>query len=151
VVAKHGGRTLKTLDGIGAQLIELPAQQALDVAARALQGEPGVRYAEPNFKLRATRMPSDSSYPAEWGLKNVGQTIGGTPGTPGADISAERAWDITTGSRSIVVGVVDSGIDPNHPDLAANLWSAPVGWDLLGCGVGTHGVDFSSYSAAGIY
>ena len=59
-----------------------------------------------------------------WGLNNTGQasTSGGNPGTPGQDIHAEGAWDITTGSKSVVVGIVDEGIDINHEDLHDNIW-----------------------------
>lgn len=64
---------------------------------------------------------SDPSFGDEWGLRNAGQY----GGTPGIDINAVSAWDITTGSRSVVVAVIDSGIDLTHPDLAANLWVNP--------------------------
>jgi subtilisin family serine protease len=58
-------------------------------------------------------------------------------GKPGADISAEAAWNVTTGSPNVIVGVVDTGIDYGHADLAANVWSNPGG--VGGCAAGTHG------------
>ncbi len=80
-----------------------------------------------------------------WGLQNTGQSIGGVFGTPGADSRAVPAWDITTGSTSNVVAVVDTGIDYTHPDLAANVWSAPTAFTVtiagqtITCGADTHG------------
>lgn len=68
-----------------------------------------------------TALPNDPSFAQEWNLQNWGQS----GGTAGIDINATRAWDITTGSRNVVVAVIDSGIDLTHPDLAANLWTNP--------------------------
>ena len=56
-----------------------------------------------------------------WGLHNTGQ-IGGTPD---ADIDAPEAWDTATGSADVVVSVIDTGVDYNHEDLAANMWTNP--------------------------
>jgi len=106
---------------------------------------PGVQYAEPNYVLRTTLTPNDTQFGELWGLNNTGQTISGQTGVPDADIDAVEAWDVSTGSSSIVVGVIDSGVDYNHPDLAANIWSAPsafsvtIGGQTINCPAGSHG------------
>ena len=142
VVAGVGGRTLRQLDSLGVRLVELPPGLSVAASVGAFGARRGVRYAEPNSIVRASRVPNDPLYgPYQWGLNNSGQSINGVNGTPGADISAQAAWEVTTGSQAVVVGVLDSGIDAAHPDLAGNLWSAPAGWSLMGCGAGTHGYD----------
>lgn len=90
-------------------------------AIAALRSQPDVLYAEPNYIRHKDSLPNDPRFPDMYGLKNIGQT----GGTPGADIDAEQAWEITTGSRAIVVGVIDEGIDINHPDLEDNIWTNP--------------------------
>jgi len=61
--------------------------------------------------------PNDEYFPNQWHLHNTGQS----GGTPGADINAPEAWEITTGDPNIVIAVIDSGVDSNHPDLVDNL------------------------------
>jgi|GEM_PF-1808488 len=90
----------------------------------SLNSNPFIEYAEPNYILRADVIPNDPSYGDQWALNNTGQN----GGTPDADIDAPEAWDITTGDTNIVVGVLDSGIDYNHPDLADNIWT---NWDEI--------------------
>jgi subtilisin family serine protease len=106
-------------------------------AIAALRGRAGVRYAEPDYFQTENAVPNDPSFGLQWGFRNTGQTVNGVAGTPGADEQAVPAWSVGTGSRSIVVAEVDSGVDYTHPDLAANVWSNPGG--INGCAAGTHG------------
>ena len=101
-------------------------------AVGAYGREPLVEYAEPNFLYRLSdTIPTDPKFPALWGLRNTGQAHGlsdgnGTKrGKPDADIDAPEAWDTGFGSPDVVVAVIDSGVDLDHPDLAANLWTNP--------------------------
>jgi len=96
-----------------------------------------VVFAEPDYVVHAISAPNDPGYGQLWAMKNTGQAILGYQGTGGADIGAEAAWNVTTGTSNVVVGVVDTGIDYNHPDLASNVWSNPGG--IGGCAAGTHG------------
>ena len=93
----------------------------------------GFKYLEPNFLLKAATLPNDSFFPNQDDLNNTGQ--GG--GTPDADIDAPEAWSLTTGSSDVVIGVIDSGIDYNHPDLAANIWTNP--FEIPGDGIDNDG------------
>src|SRR5262245_49919044 len=105
----------------------------------------GAEYAEPNYIRRATLTPNDTQFGQLWGMNNTGQTVSGQTGIADADIDAVEAWDVSTGSSSVVVGVIDTGVDYNHPDLAANIWSAPasftvtVGGQTITCPAGSHG------------
>src|SRR5262249_17047162 len=111
----------------------------VDALIRALSTHPNVLFVEPNYIIRAIGVPNDPGFPLLWGLQNTGQVVGGVPGTPGADIHAVAAWDVSTGSTSNVVGVVDTGIDYNHSDLAANVWSASTEFTV---NIGGGGIKF---------
>jgi subtilisin family serine protease len=91
--------------------------------------------------------PNDPYFSLQWGDSNRGQAIRAQDseevlgarvrGTPHADDRALAAWEVTTGSSSIVIGEADTGVEYGHPDLAANIWTNPGG--VGGCASGTHG------------
>ncbi len=103
---------------------------SVEQAARSLSNRPGVLFAEPNWKLSAAAIANDPSYTSGglWGMYGDDQpgAIGpsGTTNTFGSQ--AEKAWNAGfTGSRSVVVGIVDEGFQIDHPDLTANVWVNP--------------------------
>ncbi len=105
-------------------------------AVATLRQDPSVEYAEPNYILHADVTPNDPRYPELWGMNNTGQT----GGTPDADIDADTAWNVSTGSSSVLLAVIDTGVDYNHPDLAANMWTNPG--EIPGNGIDDDGNGF---------
>ena len=95
----------------------------MNSAVEGLEASNEVEYAEPNrlVKLGGLR-PNDPDFQWQWALLNWGYPIDGFVPTTGADIHAEEAWGITTGSPSVVVAVTDTGVDIDHPDLADNIY-----------------------------
>jgi subtilisin family serine protease len=101
----------------GEYLVRLEEGASVEEAVMQASADPMIEYAEPDYLLYADGIPNDSRFNEQWGLFNDGIF-----GKTGADINATRAWDITTGSGDVVVAVVDSGVDLQHPDLAPNAW-----------------------------
>jgi subtilisin family serine protease len=106
--------------GEGCALLVAPGVSADGMHAWAGR-TPAVVSIEPDVALASLAIPNDASFGALWGLTNSAQPRG----IGDSDINAPEAWEITTGSRNVVVAVIDSGIDYTHPDLAANVWTNP--------------------------
>lgn len=111
-----------------------------------LSSDPDIEYVEPNYVIRAlVKYPNDPFFTSLWALYNTGTNVVGGGGGAGFDIDARTAWSTTTGGRTSVVAILDTGIDYDHVDLKANMWSAPaaftvtIGGVTVTCAAGTHG------------
>jgi hypothetical protein len=103
----------------------------------AFQSLPGVAYVQPDYQVSATYVPDDTQFGSQNDL---------------GVIQATAAWDVATGTGTTIVAVIDTGVDYNHPDLAANIWTNPG--EVPGNGVDdnqdgyvddVHGFDFVNY------
>ncbi len=110
-------------------------------AIQLLKARHEIQYAEPDYlqELDAATLPNDTYIGIQWAAQNTGQTVNGSSGTPGADERTAAAWGISTGTNSVVVATLDTGIQYSHPDLLTNIWNSPGG--INGCPAGTHGYD----------
>ena len=102
--------------------------------SRDLASLPSVRWAQPNFirEMRHYFSPSNSLFGDQQTLNNTGQN----GAVPHADAHATSAWDLTTGANSIVVAIIDDGVDIDHPGL--RIFTNP---GETGGGKDTDGVD----------
>lgn len=117
--------------------LQLKANTSFSSAIQQLQQDPHVMYAEPNSDLalvpyqvrdsdfKVAYQPNDANYGLQWNMKSS---------------KIDQAWALTRSNKKIIVGVIDSGVDPNHPDLQPHLlpmediWSEMEGADLLSTG-----------------
>lgn len=110
------------------RLIYLPGASKKELASYKLYLEKSglVEYVDYDYKVQTMSLPcNDLLFFKQWGLQNRGQIIQLIPGTAGIDINAVPAWDITRGDPDVVVAVLDTGIDLQHPELASQAWVNP--------------------------
>ena len=159
----YGAQTMQLL---GKQsdfgLANLPKGQTVAQAISLYANDPNVASVQPNYIYHTMATPTpllDPQYNQLWAAKNTGQAITtgtyplGLPvlGTAGADMNLEAAWNVQTDCSSTIVAVVDSGVNYNSTDLAANMWNGGAafplhGWNFVGnnndpmdlAGHGTH-------------
>lgn len=127
--------------------LTLSSNSSVEQAIEKLQHLPFIEYAEPDYKVSTTT--NDSHYSLLWGLENIGQTIQGSVGTPNADIDADLAWGIYSNNGTVIVAVIDTGVNYLHPDLDNNIWvnaneipNNNIDDDNNGYIDDVHGVDF---------
>jgi len=102
-------------------LLKLSKNTDINKIVKKFNEDKNIEYAQPNFIYTIDSTPNDPYFDDLWGLHNTGQE----GGTTDADIDAPEAWDIFTGNFDVLIGVIDTGIQYNHPDLAANIWTNP--------------------------
>lgn len=98
--------------------IEFKSDKDISSVIKEYSSDPNIEYAEPDYQVTTQVDPNDPYYASSgswgqayadlWGIKKI---------------NSGAAWNTTTGSNSVVVAVIDTGIDYNHPDLAANVWT----------------------------
>ena len=104
------GSASKALSSSNLILIKAKEGLSLPELASQLTSDPAVAYAEPNYLVRRTELPNDPQFSDQWALEKI---------------QATQAWDLAKGSYDVKVGVIDTGIDYNHPDLQGNIWKNP--------------------------
>lgn len=105
---KHGGKKLKELKELRLHRVKLKEKTSVKDAVVDYKSDPDVEYAEPNYIVSTGAIPNDPMFGSLWGLSKI---------------QAHSAWDSTTGSQDVVVAVLDTGVDYNHPDLKNNIWT----------------------------
>jgi len=100
-------------------VVDVPIGWTVPQLLGAVKSNRHVLFAQPDYEVSINLTPDDPLLSSEWGLHNTGQ--GG--GLVDADIDGPEAWDTSTGSGSVIVAVIDTGIDYNHPDLIDNIWT----------------------------
>ena len=126
-ITELGGRIVSFYEPGNLYVVRTPG--AVPAFVDALRGRPGIRYAEPDHLVHALDVvPNDPRWSSQWDMLKIGMPA---------------AWERSTGSRDIVVGVIDTGVDYTHPDLAGQMWVNPgeSGVDALGRDRATNGVD----------
>ena len=113
-LAQYGGGQVAGINYVLKFAVVVPSKLSF-FTTYALQ-DPRVSYIEPDGLMYALFTPNDPSFSLQWGP---------------AAIHAPNAWDITLGSKSVVVAVVDTGVQYDHPDLSSNMWKNSDG--TYGC------------------
>jgi len=109
---RHGATVRRRLPDLAATLVDVP-EEASDSIMTSLRQTGLYQYVERDSYAHTGATPDDPSFPLQWHLPKI---------------QAPEAWAVTTGSASVVVAVIDSGVDTFHPDLAAKI---VPGWNFL--------------------
>jgi subtilisin family serine protease len=137
IIGQHGSWVIAEQRTPGYYTIAVPEGGGLFETIRQFAAVPEVAFAEPSEVSfnSALYIPDDPRFVELWGLHNTGQNVNGTAGAVDADIDAREAWDLERGHPDVIVAVIDTGADLDHPDLQPNI--LPRGtedWDFADAG-----------------
>lgn len=110
LLAKQGSEILNEWSEINWSLVSVPADKDTLTFINELKNIQGVILAEPNFTFEVTKTSPTEKYPLQWGFDNI---------------NAEAAWDITTGDSKVIVAIIDTGVQMDHPEFADKTFIAP--------------------------
>lgn len=132
VLTEYGMTYVSHLYASPVQLLQVPEGQELALM-KQLNADPRVDYAEPDYIYRAFGTPNDPQYSKQWAHTERMQSA--------------AAWDITTGSNTVTIAVIDTGIDETHPDLAGKI---VAGYDFVDDDATPHDLNGHGTHVAGI-
>lgn len=122
--ARVGATVVRHAPASPMTLVRFDPSVPLDDREAEYLADPSVELAEKNYLGQGGFTPNDTWYAEQWQHDNIGQF----GGTSGADIESEAGWDLVQGSSSVVVAVLDTGIDSDHPEFAGRI---VAGWDFV--------------------
>lgn len=130
ILARHGAVTAGEIEQINVKRIRVP-DHALEKVKAALEKNPHISFVEYNGIAEGAAEPNDERYPSQWHLPKI---------------SAPDGWDMCTGSDTTPIAIIDSGVDPTHPDLSDKLLG---GYNFLENNTDTHDVRGHGTAVAG--
>jgi thermitase len=121
--ASQGATVIAEISRLGVQILSVPPGE-VEAKIAAYRADSSVEYAEPDYMARLTYEPNDPYYNDghQWGPQKI---------------FAPQAWDLCTGDSTVVIAVVDWGVDLQHPDLATEMWTNPG--EIAGNGIDDDG------------
>jgi subtilisin family serine protease len=123
----HSSKSHSEIKRSGIHHLKLKKGETVQSAIDNYLADPDIEFAEPNYYRTVDAVPNDTHFSKQWALESTGGTLSIPGGTialvADADIDATDAWNIVTGASTVVVAVLDTGVDVGHADLAANIWN----------------------------
>jgi len=130
--AAYQTKKLRRIPGLDIYKLQTPEDTSVEEMLYLLNRNPDVEYASPNYYRYLTFAPNDTLFDEQYALYNSGQ-VAGPPGSPQgkerADIKATAGWEETIGKETVIIAVIDTGIDLEHPDLINKI--SPNSYDFV--------------------